>query len=524
MLANVNVASLLVARYLQRRREVSILAALGASSGRIARLLAAEGIALSLAGGALGIVFSRLLAAILRRIMITANPIDMGRWGDGAEESILPLDWRIVVFAFLASLTTTLLFGLLPAIHAARADLEGGLRTMTAGADRATSGARSALVAAQVALAVVLFAGAGLLARSFYNLWRVDPGFETHRLAIATLATAHDGGAERDLRAAFEEARERAASLPGVEDATLSDPVPLWGLRSSQIASPENGEQLEVLYQIVGPRYFETLRQPVVGGRSLDRRDSADSPLAIVVNRELASRFWPDSDPVGQVLPLEIPRIVIAGEARVVGVVADARQDLKQPARPQLYLAGGQVRRTRMSVLLRTVVPPDTLLAPIARDLARADPKLAIVNVATFDRHLENGLYEERTSATMGGITAALGLMLAAAGTWSVLTYVVRSRRRETAVRMALGATSHDIVLRTLREVAQPVGLGTLAGVVAALAATRLLRSQLFGVDALDPLTLGLAAIVVALCGALAAFGPSLRAGRIDPMTVLRED
>jgi predicted permease len=524
VLANVNVASLLVARYLNRRREVSILASLGASPGRIARLLVAEGLVLSLLGGVVGIAFSRMLASILRRIILTANPVDIGRWSDGAEYSIMPLDWRVVAFAFAASLVTTLLFGLLPALNAARADLHGGLRAMTAGSGRATGRAQYALVGAQVALAVLLSAAAGLLLRSVYNLGRVDPGFETQRIAIATLGAAHDGRGEPDLRAAFEDLRERATAIPAVEDATLSDPVPYWGWRSGPIASPLDGEKIDVVLQVVGARYFEALRQPILRGRGIDSSDHQDGPLVAVVNQELARIFWPLTDPVGQNLPLAIPRLDIDGEARIVGVVANALQEPRRPARPQIYLSSGQVVRPRMSVLLRTAVEPATLLAAIERELSRASAQVAIVNVATFDRHFRNSLFEERTSAAIGGITGALGLLLAAAGTWSVLTYVVRARRRESAVRMALGATPRDILVRTLREVCRPIALGAAAGIVLAIAGTRLLRAQLFGVGSLDPLTLATAALVVTLCGMLAGFGPSLRASRISPMTVLRED
>ena len=177
-----------------------------------------------------------------------------------------------------------------------------------------------------------------------------------------------------------------------------------------------------------------------------------------------------------------------------------------------------------MSVLLRTATEPDAMLATIERELSRASAQVAIINVATFDRHLKNSLSLERTSAAIGGITGALGLLLAAAGTWSVLTYVVRSRRRETAVRIALGATPRDIVLRTLREAGRPVAVGIAVGVVLALATTRLLQAELYGVSSLDLLTLCAAALAVGLCGALAGFGPSLLASRTSPMSVLREE
>ncbi len=393
---------------------------------------------------------------------------------------------------------------------------------MSAGADRTTGRARRALVAAQVALAVTLMAGAGLLIRSFENLADVDPGFQTGRLAVAVLASANEGAGEPDLRADFEALRERAAAIPGVESATLTDSLPLWGFRSNRVKSPADGEEVDVVRQVVGPGYFETMRQPVLRGRGIAAADTAEAPLAVVVNQELARRFWPDSDPVGRTLEIEL--LGVAGEARVIGVAADALQDLKQPPRPQLYLAGAQVPRTRMSVIMRTALDPDALLGTIERDLSRVSPRLAMINVATFERHLLNSLFEERTSASVGGLTALLGLLLAAAGTWSVLTYVARSRRRETAVRIALGATRRDIVGRLLREAAGPVAAGAGAGAALTMASTRLLRAQLFGVEALDPATIVSAAAVVTACAALAALGPSLRASGIDPVVALRED
>ena len=314
VLANVNVASLLVARYLNRRRDMSILVSLGASPGRIARLLVAEGLLLSLLGGVLGIVFSRLLASILRRIILAGNPVDLGRWSDGAENSILPLDWRVVAFAFAASVVTTLLFGLLPALKVARADRSGGLRSMTAVRDRATSRTQYALVAAQAALAVVLSAGAGLLLRSIHNLGarrsrhRDAPHRHRH--------TRHRARAEETSPICARCSRTSAgsaAAIAGVEDATLSDPVPLWGLRSGPIA--------------VAARRREARSRSAGGGRALLRGDPPTNPArsrhrriatrntgrwSQSFNQELARIFWPLTDPVGQSLPLSIPRLGIA--------------------------------------------------------------------------------------------------------------------------------------------------------------------------------------------------------------------
>ncbi len=525
LLASTNVANLLLARAVDRRRELGVRSALGARPASLAAILVAEGLLLALAGGALGLLVAsagmKLIDGYVRVV-----PMGFGQWAEGAR--FMELDRRALAFALALALATGVVTSLAAALKAARTDPATAFRA-AAGEGGGKLASRSALVVAQVVLSTLLLAGAGLLGRSLGAALAVDPGFDAERVLLTTIALPRQGSpaSRADL---YRQLQDQAAALPGITAAGITWLPPLWGTRETKVSvSGDAREAREISYNVVGPGYFETLGIPLVAGRELAHSDRAGAPLAVVVSAALAEALWPGAPAIGRELELpELPdpsRTLTSRRGTVVGVVADIRQQsLVDPPRPTAYLGFHQAFRERMTLLARTAGPPMAAARGLETALRRAQPGVAVVEVAPYHEVRTRALFDRRLNAHLAGAFGLLGLGLAATGVGGLVSYRAARRGREMGIRLALGATRVDLVRRVLREAGALVGLGLAIGLPAALGLSGLLRSQVWGVSPQDPLTFLLIPAVLGAIAILAASFPALRAARTDPKVALGQE
>jgi predicted permease len=529
LIACANLANLLLARAETRHREFAVRTALGATRGTLLRQFVVEGLVLSLAGGALGVA----LAFGALNALLALYPESLPRSTDVA------LDPAALAFTLGVSLLTGVVFGFAPLAHlrpgALAASLkEGGSRGATGAARH---GVRRALVVAEVALAVVLVIGAGLMTRTVLNLTRVDAGFARSRLstfAIDLPSAAYRTSAERArfVNRLVDELR----ALPGVQGATaMSGLPPLRNVDANDTdfetyTSPKEGPFENVdYYQMVERDYFETMGIPIVDGRGFTRTDEAGAPVA-VVNETLVRTFFPDRSPLGQRLKVccgdQFPWLTIVGVAKDVkqgGVDQDTGTELyfltpQAIANTQLFMP------SQMHVALRSDLPPASLAPPVVDVVRRADATLPVAGLRSMDEVFGDSIRRPRLVAQLLGLFAGLALLLAAIGTYGVLAYMVTERRREIGIRMALGARQRTVIGEVMRQGLVLAGAGIVVGIAAALGLGRLVASLLFGVGAADPLTLALVVTTIAAVAALASGLPAWRAARVDPTVALRSE
>ncbi len=541
LLACANVASMLLARAAGRRREIAVMAALGASQGRIARRLLTESGLLALAGGGLGLVFARWLLAVIRRYS-ESMAFGYAHLWEGNEW--MRYDDRVLGFTLLVALGTGCLFGLAPIFHAARTDLISALKS--GGAETQPGrrlGARHLLVITQVALATILLLLAGLLIRSLRGLEGRELGFETERQLMAALTAvappipplyppSGDSAEHREAwRGFYEAGRRRLAALPGVETATLTTAIPGTGKRAGgYVVFPQRPEEESwVELQQVGPDFFETFGIPLVRGRSFDLRDRAGAMGAAIVNQAFVDRFFEGVEPIGQ--DLRWPHLktdAAEGRFRVVGVIPDIRHQtrLEEP-KPFVYLPLAQYLRprfrTRLEAVARTTGPPQAVIPSARRALSTVHPDLAVLEFGTYDG-ITTDVSNPKFHSVLSGLFSLFGLALACLGIYGVMSCSVRYRLRELGIRMALGATARHLVRLVLAEASWLTAAGVLFGVGLALALTRLVSSVLYGISPADPLTFLTLPVVLAAVGLAAAWLPAWRAGRVDPKVVLKEE
>ena len=533
LIACANVAGLLLARAEGRQREIALRTALGAGRGRLVRQLLTENLLLAVTGGLLG-----LLAAVwVARALVLAAPPTIPRL------DAVSIDARVLGFTLGITLVTGLLFGLVPAVHAARADLSGALtdggRAGTASVARHR--VRRALVAAQVALALVLVTGAGLLVQSFLRLRQVDPGFRPERLLTARVELSPVRYATNEsMRAFYRDLVDRLQALPGVRSASTARALPMTGrleigdwsfVLEGQAASPPLPTDWHPAdWQVVSPGYFETMGIPVRSGRGVEASDRLGVPGVVVVNRTLAQQVWPAGNPVGQ-------RVLLGGGGvdsvwrTVVGVVGDVRhRGLAAPPRPEMYLpyaqfpAGTGTSQRSLYVVMRTTGDPVAMVRSLRAAVAALDPDVPLTGVQTMEDAMGSWAAERRLLMLLVTSFAALALTLGAIGIYGVMTHLVAQREREIGVRVALGAVPREIVRLVTVQGMTMVGVGIAVGAGASLAATRVLRSLLFEVRPSDPATLLATALMLAGVAATAMLVPALRATRVDPIDALRAD
>jgi len=522
LIACANLANLFLTRAAARRRELAIRAALGASRLRLVRQLLVETLLVALAGGAAGV----LLAAAGVRLATGWLPADIPRLGESR------VDLGVLLFAAAQSLATGLLFGLQPAVRAARPVLADTLHDAARGsAGKRQRSAQKLLVAAEVALALVLTTGAGLLLESFSHLLAVAPGFRAERLLAVPIDLARERYPRREQQRSFAaQLLERARQLPGASAAAVVFPLPLTSRVAFPIEVPGRppapGERLGAYFRAVSPGYFATMGIPVVSGRDFSGRDRGGTAPVAVVNRTMARRFWPGQSPLGERLTITDPvhdheRIA----AEIVGVVGDVQHaGLDAPAGSEMYLPFEQCPFLWMHLVVHTAVPPEALAAAVAGQVRALDPDTPVGAVATLDQMLARSLAPRRFQSLLLGAFALLAVALTAIGIWGVASSSVAQRRREMGIRMALGARPADLLWLVLSEGGRLGLAGVAAGVAGALALTRLLGGLLFGVTPTDPATFaGGAALVLAITLAASWF-PARHAMGADPVAALRQE
>jgi putative ABC transport system permease protein len=521
-IAAANVGNLLLGRATERRHEVALRAALGASRGRIVRLIVTETVVLALAGGALGIVLAAGATSALVRLGEEFVP-------RGANVSLDPL---VLAFAFGVTLLTGLVCGVMPALLATSGDLRGALgeSMRRASPTRGAARVRQTLVAAEVALALVLLTGAGLLGKSLWRLMRVDVGIATEGvLTFNVVPTAAQYPDAASLDALVRELDAALAVLPGVRSVAVTNVLPLSGgfdgnrVRVPGRPEPPAAERLNVQLRTVTPSFFETAGLTLHDGRLFDGRDRAGSVPVAVVGEALAATFWPGERPIGRQL------IVLDTIVEVIGVVADVKHlRIEDPAAPMLYLARAQAlvpwHPRQMTFLLRTDGEPGARAAAVRSAVRALDPLLPVAHLQTMAEVVARSAAPARFRTLLLGGFAALALVLASVGIYGVVSYGVAQRRRELAIRMAVGARAREVRAMVLRQGLAPVALGAAIGLLGALAGARVLASVLFQVPTTDVFVFISVPAVLCMVAVLATVLPARRATRVDPITVLREE
>jgi len=511
-----NVANLLLARISSRRTELAVRAALGAGRGQLVRQVLAESFVLSGIGGALGV----LVAWAGVRFVHALPEGSLPRMND------VRLDAGVLLFAVVVSLVVALIFGLVPALQASRAGLRDTVGAF--GTTTAVSGTRvlSALIVVEVALALVLLVGAGLMTRSFAQLMRVSPGFEPSNLLAVQVYLPQTKYKDAASRMRFyKEALGRIDGLPGVRSAAAVSALPMYPVGIDFAlpftiegkAAPTNGEEPRADIRIATPRYFETMKIPMVKGRSIDERDLPGRPGAMVINETMARRYFPGEDPIGRVV--RGPH----GTAEVVGISGDVKHyGLDGGPRAELFMPAWQQPLNGMAFVVRTASDPTNFIEPIRRSIAAIDAEQPIFDSSAMVDVVARSVFLPRISMVLLATFAALALVLAVVGIFGVVSYSVAERTREIGVRMALGANAGDTLRLVLGRSMALVAAGTVVGLIAAVALTRAITGLLYEVSPLDPIVFVGVSIVLAAAGLLASVIPARRATRVDPLVALR--
>ncbi|HEV2915201.1 MAG TPA: ABC transporter permease [Pyrinomonadaceae bacterium] len=519
LIACANVANLLLARAAGRGREIAIRTALGAGRRRIVRQLLTESVLLSVLGGALGLLIAIWGIDLLGAVV----PADIPRFGE------TNLDFTVLGFTLGASILTGLIFGLAPALSASKIDLnealkEGG-RSATEG--RGRNRMRSLLIISEVALSLVLLVGAGLLIKSFIHLRSVNPGFNADRVLTASLSlpsVKYKGDAQ--IAQFIRQATERVSRIPGVEAAGAIMPLPfsqnIISVTFSLDGQPEPppGESPISAARIITPDYLRAMGIPLVRGRAFTAQDKADSPKVILINEALARKYFPGEDPVGRRLRLGLNDI----NGEIVGVIGDVRgSNLSKEDGPEFYVPHEQVTFSDMSMVVRTSFDDPARIVPALRAaIQEIDKDQPLHEVRTMNSLIADSVARQRFSMTLIALFAALALVLASVGIFSVMSFLVTQRTHEIGIRMALGAQTGDVLRMIVGQGMTFTLIGIVAGLAAAFALTRVIRGLLFGVSATDPWTFTGVALLLGVVALLACYIPARRATKVDPMVALR--
>jgi putative ABC transport system permease protein len=523
LIACANVANLMLSRAAAREREVGVRIALGASRTRIVRQLLTESVLLAVLGGATGL----LLAWSGLKLLIGLAPADIPRLSE------VRLDALVLSLSLVVAVLTGVAFGLAPALQLSRPDLSAALREGGRGGTGGQRGQRMRrlLAAAQVALVIVLLTGAGLLIRSFVELQRVHLGFRPENLLTMRLALPVAKYQQPPQRIAlYEQLTERVRSLPGVRDAAaISDiflsKTPNSGVFTIEGRPPRPEEaQIETPIDAVTPGYFKVMGIPLTRGRDFTAQDGFDAPPVVIVNENMAQRFWPNEDPVGKRFRYGGPDSQ-APWMTVVGVVGDMRRTgYDAPVRYETFLPHAQAPRGAMTLVVRTTREPLALASAVRGEVRALDPEQPVYEVRSMDDLLSGMVAQRRFSMALLGTFAALALTLGLIGVYGVTSYLVAQRTREIGLRLALGAEPRTVVGMVVRQGMFVAGAGVAVGLVGALVLTRLMGSLLYGVSASDLPTLAAATGLLAAATLVANWVPARRAARVDPLVALRAE
>ncbi len=519
LIACANIANLLLARATARRREIAVRLSLGAPAWRVVKQLLTESLMLALFGGAVGL----LLAFWLADLIVTALPSFDFRLMDYDYD--LGVDWRVLGFTLLITILTGILFGLLPALQATRTDLvrtlKGEQTHFGAGALRFSS--RDLLVVSQVALSLMLLVCAGLCLKSAVNAYRIDPGFETKNILLASFDTSLQGY-DRDRSINFQEqVVERARALPGVVSAALASALPL-GDHGGTAVLPE-GYELKpgenwpgVSYSFVSPGFFKTMGTPITLGREFDDRDKGDGPPVMIINETIARRYFQNQNPIGK-------RINLWGrQVEVIGVAKNGKYDsLDEEANVNwLFLTMRQYHSDNMTLVVRTASNPENFASSILNGARAIDPQLPVIGVKTISQFLYGLRSWSQILAGLTGAFALLALLLSAIGIYGALNFSVVQRTREIGIRMALGAKPSDALKLVITQGISLSLIGIGVGLAGAYFLTRVMQSLLYRVSATDPVIFAGQAILLTLVALVACWIPARRATKVDPMIALK--
>jgi putative ABC transport system permease protein len=529
LIACVNVANLLLARAVMRERELAVRAALGGGRGRLVRQLITESFVLA----ALGAIFGVTLGWLAVRGLVAAMPAGIPRAGE------ISMSMRAFAFAFATSIATGLLFGLVPALRATSANAsQSGVGDVGGVGRRTTAGAShlrisGALVAGEVALAVMLVTASLLLVRSFAALRAIAPGFETTHVVAARVSVpdARFFADTQGVLSFYQNVLDRTQALPGVRSAALVDHLPLaepvWGIAARVQGQFEDFRRTLPMIdhmQIVTPGYFATMGMRVVRGRAFDDGDRAGAPWVAVVSQSVARRFWPNGDPIGQRIgfPYASPWMTI------VGIVPDTKQDsLRDTTNASMYVPWSQASgrfNGELWLVARTTGDPAATGATLRRLVHDIDRAMPVSDVRTMDAVISDSVIKSRFITLLVAAFALLALALGAVGIYGVMSYLVGERRREMGIRMALGASRASVMRLVLRRAVWLAGTGAAIGMAGAIVATRSLRQWLYGVSPMDPATLLIVPILFLAVAGLASSAPAMRATRADLASILREE
>lgn len=527
-IACVNVANLALAKTFSRQKEIAIRTALGASSARVLRQILAETVLLALAAGAIGLSSAHFGVRLIMAFLADKLPhsVDIG------------LDLRVLGFTAIISLLTGVIAGVLPALRLANADVNQALKQGLGRTDSDSSGhrTRKILVVGEVALSLMLLFGAGLMIRSFQQLQRVNPGFESQGVLTMTLsvASAKFPGPTQEI-SFFERVLQRVRTLPGVESAGVVDDLPLNSDGSHQPVAIEGrpalamSDQPEVDVRVSSAGYMRSLQIPLLRGRDIDEADVAGRPAVILISASMAQQFWPGEDPIGKRLTMTFfPEAV----REVVGVVGDVKLDGLDQSRPSsvLYMPLDQVSvpttggwsSIPLTLVVRSATDPKGIASAVSNAVHEVDREIPLRDILTMDDLVSNSISQPRLNMLLLGAFGGLAVLLAAIGIYSVLSYSVKRRIQEIGIRLALGASLRDVLRMILVEGMKPTLLGVAVGIAGALALGRVLSSLIYSVKSTDPLTFLAVAILLVAISLVACVFPAYRATRVDPMVALR--
>ena len=522
LIACANVANLLLASSASRQKEMAIRAALGASRWRVMRQLFTESTILALTGGAVGLLVAYWGLEAITKLL----PGDFPRLDE------IQLDLRVLAFTFAASVLTGILFGLAPALQFSRTDVQESMRESGRGLSGSLrkSRLRQALIVGEVALSVVLLAGAGLLFRSFMHLQSVNTGFVSQQVLTARLTVAGPNYTEHPQFVRFyNQVLEKVSTLPGVQDAGMINTLPLdkgptsaFRVEGRPITTPDKWPGAN--YRVVTPDYFRAMGIPIVHGRGYTDRDNDNAPLVIMVNQELADSVFPGENPVGK--RITFGNTDSNGQPRwfeIVGVVANVRSlELREEAESELYFSAFQDMWPRMALVVRSSGEPTNLGASIRNIVNEIDKTVPVSRVQTMEHVVSQSITQPRFNLFLLGLFSTVALLLSAAGIYGVTAYTVTQRTHELGIRLALGAQVGDVLKMILGQGMAVIGVGLVLGLVAAFGLMRLLRSLLFGVGENDPLTFVAITLVLFVVALLACYIPARRATKVDPLEALR--
>lgn len=526
LIACANLESLMLARAAARDKEFAVRQALGASHTRLIRQLATECVMLSSGGALFGALLARWTAALLvRMISTTRNAVVLD----------LAFDTRMLVFVVAVAGLTTLLFGLLPALHSKRVSLSSVMKgSQSSDAGRSHFQVGRWMVGSQVGLSLVLLVTAGLLLRTFVKLVTLDVGFDRNNVLLvqADLGVAKIP-ADRQA-ATYEEIESRLSTLPGVLSAGRSLVTPISGSKfvnnsvhtdwTKQAPGWGDDNKFLVSLDFISPGYLPTLRMPLLAGRNITRADMGSSHAVAIVDQTFARRFFPGLNPIGRTYLVGSP---VAHPVEVVGLVEDSKYfSLREENRPVAFLSINQIppyAANPQTLELRTAIPPSELISPARRAVAGMSRAIPL-EFRTLADQVNDSLVQERLSALLSGFFGALALILAMIGLYGTFSYSVRQRQKEFGVRMALGAQPAAILTLVMRDLIAVLAGGLAAGILISLAATRLLQQMLYGLAPRDVTTMVLATGVLSAVALLAGYIPAQRATRVDPMTTLRQE